>query len=135
MWVVVVAKNDPESDVGVLTRGGYSTADIDRLVQSTDANVVKDLKQDAEKLGLLGAAFDAKILHLPALTAIEVIHEYADPPLRAASVESGFVVNGSTSGKERLMDSALAAALQDVPSALSAAAGSPAPIAWGRSTP
>jgi DNA (cytosine-5)-methyltransferase 1 len=115
MWVVVIAKNDPEPDVGVLTRGSYSTADIDRLVKATEANVVQEIKQNPEKLGLLGVAFDAKILHVPALTAIEVVQEFADPSLRAAFTNAGFNSSGSTSGRERLLDSDLAAALQGEP--------------------
>ena len=115
MWVVVVAKNDPEGDDGVLTRGRYSTADIDRLLAATGANIVKEMKERPEQLGLLGTAFDAKILHLPALTAIEVVHDYADAPLQAALHGSGFVVAGATDGQGRLLDSELASALQGEP--------------------
>jgi energy-coupling factor transporter ATP-binding protein EcfA2 len=115
MWVVVVAKNEPEADVGVLTRGSYSTADIDRLMVATDANVVKEMKDHPERLGLLGAAFDAKIIPLPPLAAIEVIHEYADESLKALLQGAGFQVSGATGGKGRLLDSELASALQGEP--------------------
>ncbi len=115
MWVVVIAKNDPEADVGVLTRGQYSTANIERLMAATDANIVKDLKQHPERLGLLGTAFDAKILFMPALTAIEVVHDYALPPVREELESHGFTVPGVTNGKERLMGSELASALQGEP--------------------
>jgi len=115
MWVVVIARNDPEADVGVLTRGQFSTADVDRLMAATDANIVREMKEHPERLGLLGTAFDAKILHLSALTAIEVIHEYADAPLRVELARSGFAVSGATSGKDRLLDSDLASALRGEP--------------------
>jgi hypothetical protein len=115
MWVVVIARNDPEADVGVLTRGQYSTADVDRLMAATDANIIKELKEHPERLGLLGAAFDAKILHLPALTAIEVIHEFADALLGVELAKSSFIVSGATSGKDRLLDSELASALRGEP--------------------
>jgi energy-coupling factor transporter ATP-binding protein EcfA2 len=115
MWVVVVAKNDPEAEVGVLTRGQYSTADVERLMASTDANIVKEIKEHPERLGLLGTAFDAKILYMPALTAIEVLQEYADDPLRNELAKQGFSVSGATDGKGRLLDSDLASALQGEP--------------------
>lgn len=115
MWVVVVAKNDPDAEVGVLTRGQYSVADIERLLAATDANIVKEIKEYPERLGLLGTAFDAKILSLPALTAIEVVLEYADDPLRNELVQRGFSVAGATDAKGRLLDSDLAGALQGEP--------------------
>ena len=115
MWVVVVAKNDPEPEVGVLTRGQYSTADIERLMASTDANIVREIKEHPERLGLLATTFDAKILSLPALTAIEVVQDYADDPLRIELGKHGFSVTGATDGKDRLLDSDLASALQGEP--------------------
>jgi hypothetical protein len=115
MWVVVVAKNDPKPDVGVLTRGQYSTADIDRLMASTDANVVREIKEHPERLGLLAATFDAKILFLPALTAIEIVEDFADDPLRTELKKRGFSVSGGTQSEQRLLESALASALQGEP--------------------
>ena len=115
MWVVVIARNDPEADVGVLTRGQYSTADVDRLMAATEANIVKEMKEHPERLGLLGTAFDAKILYLPALTAIEVIHDFADDLLRLELSKPGFAVSGTSNGKDRLLDSELASALQGEP--------------------
>jgi len=115
MWVVVIAKNDPEADVGVLTRGQYSTADVERLMAATDANIVQEMKEHPERLGLLGTAFDAKILFLPALTAIEVVHDYAEEPLQTELRKLGFLVTGATDGKGRLLDSELASALQGEP--------------------
>ena len=66
-------------------------------------------------LGLLGAAFDAKIIHLPALTAIEVIYDYADESLKALLQAAGVQVSGATDGKGRFLDSELASALQGEP--------------------
>jgi energy-coupling factor transporter ATP-binding protein EcfA2 len=115
MWVVVAARNAPEPEVGVLTRGPYSTADIERLLASTDANIVKEIKEGPERLGLIATTIDAKILYLPALTAIEVIQDYADDPLRIELGKHGSSVSGATHGKERLVDSDLAGALQGEP--------------------
>ena len=113
MWVVVIAKNDP--DVDGLTRRSYSTADIDRLMGVTEANVVQELKKSPERLGLLVTAFEAKILRIPALTAIEIVHEFADHALRQLLQGQQFSVAASTDAKGRLMDSPLASALQGEP--------------------
>lgn len=113
MWVVVIAGNDP--DVDGLTRGSRSTVDIDRLMSVTDANIVQELKKTPERLGLLGTAFDAKVLRLAPLTAIEVIQEFADPDLRQQLADEGFAVKGPTDARGRLLDSPLANALQDEP--------------------
>ncbi len=115
MWVVVVAKNDPEAEVRVLTRGQFSTADVERFMASTDANIVKEIKEHPERWGLLRTAFDAKIFSVPALTAIEVVHEYADDPLRNELAKLGFSVSGATDAKGRLLDSDLASALKAEP--------------------
>jgi hypothetical protein len=53
LYTVVIAP-DVEGDVAALTRGGYAYADIDRLMTSTGANVVEDLKKHPEQLGILG---------------------------------------------------------------------------------
>jgi DNA (cytosine-5)-methyltransferase 1 len=44
MWVVVITGNDREDFVTSLTRGRASTADIERLIVATEANVVQELK-------------------------------------------------------------------------------------------
>lgn len=82
LWIIVVAGNDPVQEVAALTRGRYSAFDIERLMSSTDANIVKELKPHPEKLGTLASALDAKILHLPVLTALSLARCYADEPLR-----------------------------------------------------
>ena len=82
---------------------------------STDANLVKEIKELPERLGLLGTAFDAKTLSVPALTAIEVVHEYADDPLRNELAKQGFSVSGATDAQGRLLNSDLASALQGEP--------------------
>ena len=46
------------------------SADIDRMLSVTNANVVKDLKDFPEKVGLLGTYLDARVLHVPALAAL-----------------------------------------------------------------
>src|SRR5262249_27751625 len=40
LWIIVAAGNDPEGDIAGLTRGASSSADIERLLGATNANVV-----------------------------------------------------------------------------------------------
>jgi DNA (cytosine-5)-methyltransferase 1 len=115
LWVVVIAGNEPETEVATLTSGAYFGADIDRLLASTDANVVQDLKRYPAKLGLLARSFDARILHVPFMTALAVVRDVADDDLRKRLAESGFTVRGSGDGVERLAKSQLARALRAEP--------------------
>jgi len=81
VWVVVIAGNDPAGDVAGLTRGNLSLVDMDRLMSSTNANIVKDLKKFPEKLGVLATVLNAKILHLPVLAATAAVRAFADDKL------------------------------------------------------
>lgn len=76
LWAVVIAGNDPDNDVAALTRGNLSTADIDRLLSATQANVVEELRRYPEKIGIISAALDAKILHVPVLAALAAARSY-----------------------------------------------------------
>jgi hypothetical protein len=44
VWVVVLAGNDPDGDIDGITRGTMYSADIDRMLSVTNANIVQDLK-------------------------------------------------------------------------------------------
>ena len=112
LWVVVVAGNDPETDVGTLTSGAHFSADIERLLASTDANVVQDLKRYPAKLGLLGRTFDARILHLPIMTAMAVVRDHAGDDLRQRLAAAGFPAKPAGDGLDRLQKSLLARALR-----------------------
>lgn len=83
LWVVVAAGSEPDKEVAALTRGRYSAVDIERLMAATDANIVRELKQYPEKLGILGTVLDAKIFHLPMLAALDCARKYADDGLRS----------------------------------------------------
>lgn len=114
MWIVVSAGNDPQGEVAALTRGVFSSADIDRLLSATEANVVQSLKAHPEKLGLLGTLLDAKIIYLPFATALAVLRDFADAGLRERLQTQG-VLDASVAGaegRERLLESELSAALQ-----------------------
>ena len=82
LWILVVAGNDPDGDVAALTRGSFADLDIDRLMTSTNANVVAELRKHPDDLGILATTLDAKILHLDVLTALAVARAYGDQQLR-----------------------------------------------------
>jgi hypothetical protein len=107
VWAVVIAGNQPEGDVAALTRGGFSYADIDRLVTSTEANIVKKLKKEPDTLGILGTVLDAKILYIDMLTALAVAREFADDALRNAMKAEGMSVRKEPKAFERLRNSEL----------------------------
>lgn len=112
---VVIAGNGAEADVDALTRGAYFTADIDRLLSSTNANIVKGLKAQPEKLGVLSTMFDAKIVHLPPAVAMAVVRDFADEDLRRRLQDQGFLAREDGTGAERLANSKLALALRGQP--------------------
>lgn len=113
LWTVVIAGNDPESEVSSLTRGANYSADIDKLLVSTEANVAQDLKRYPEKLGLLGASVGARILHVPFMTAMAVIRDFADDDLRQRLTAEGFPMTKDGKGEPRLRDGQLGGALQE----------------------
>lgn len=115
IFTVVIAGNGAEGDIDALTRGAYFTADIDRLLSSTEANLVKGLKAQPEKLGVLSTMFDAKIVHLPPSTAMAVMRDFADEDLRLRLQGAGFPAGVDGTGAERLDGSKLALALRDQP--------------------
>ncbi|MCG2577831.1 hypothetical protein LZ012_12600 [Dechloromonas sp. XY25] len=89
VWVVVLAGNDPDGDIDGITRGTMYSADIDRMLSVTNANIVQDLKQYPEKLGMLGSYFDARILHFPVLAALASVRTFADEPLKNTMKAAG----------------------------------------------
>lgn len=113
LWIVVIAGNDPEADVGTLTYGADFSADITRLLASTDANVVKDLKKYPDKVGLLGRFFDARILYMPMMTAMSVVRDFADDSLRDELSKNNFLMTKSKDGQVRLLESQLAQAFRN----------------------
>lgn len=107
VWTIVVAGNEPEGDVAALTRGGFSYADIDRLMTSTQANIVSKLKEEPDTLGILGTVLDAKILYIDMLTALAVCRHYANEALRDAMRGQGMSVKQDDRASTRLQGSEL----------------------------
>lgn len=92
VWIVVVAGNEPGGDVAGLTRGNLSLVDMDRLMTSTDANIVKDLKKIPDQLGLLATVLNARILHLPVLAATASVRAFADERLQEKLKQEDFAI-------------------------------------------
>ncbi len=94
LWIIVAAGNDPEGEVSGLTRGQYAAIDTERLMTSTGANVVAELKNYPDKIGLLGSVLDARILHLPVLAASEIMRSFGSANLKVRMKAAGLAVNG-----------------------------------------
>ena len=82
LWIIVIAGSEPNQEVAALTRGQYSAVDIERLLTSTEANIVQELKSKPEQLGILATTLDAKILHLPVLSALALVRAFSGTPLK-----------------------------------------------------
>lgn len=115
VWIVVLAGNEPEGDIDALTRGTMYSADIDRMLSVTNANIVKDLKEFPEKLGLLGTYLDARVLHVPVLAALAAARTYAGDNLRNTMKSAGMLAAAAKDAKERLADTNLVASFKNEP--------------------
>lgn len=117
VWIVIIAGNNPEQEVAGLTRGAYSKADIDCLLNSTKANIVEELKKYSDKVGILVTVLEAKIIYLPIAAARSILMNYADDKLRQKMKDSGINITKDKldTTVERLMKSQLAKAFQGEP--------------------
>lgn len=107
VWFIVIAGNEPEGDVDGLTRGTVFSADVDRMLSVTGANIVAELKAQPEKIGLLGTFFDARILHLPIITALSLARSFGNTALKSRMVAEGMATNPDSDALERLRESGL----------------------------
>lgn len=89
VWVVVIAGNDPEGDVAAITRGEQSHADVPRLMSSTGANIVAELKEQPDTLGILGTVLDARVMHVEQIAALAIARQFANDKLRALMKAEG----------------------------------------------
>lgn len=116
MWVLVIAGNEPENDVAALTRGASFTADVERMMAVTNANVVRELKAYPEKIGILSTVLDARVLHLPILTALAVARDFGgvgNGILHEKMKDAGMKVAADGSSQEKLRKSDLVASLSE----------------------
>lgn len=81
MWIIVLAGNEPSKDVEALTKGELLDADIQRLMVSTDSNIVTDLKKYPKEIGLLANYLDCKIIYVPIVTTLKIVRNYASDKL------------------------------------------------------
>lgn len=112
LWIVVSAGNEPENDVDALTRGQYSAIDIERLLASTDANIIQEFKTHKDRMGILGTVLDAKIFYLPMLAALDIARTYKDQALlrKMQDANLAHAATGSTKALERLGNTTFAKA-------------------------
>lgn len=85
----MAAGSQPEKEVSGLTRGSYGACDIQRLCNSTQANIVAQVKEYPDKLGLLAGYFDAKVTFVPVVTLLSVVRAFADEALTERLKEAG----------------------------------------------
>lgn len=72
MWIIVIAKNDPYKDIGVITKGKHGKVDINRIFENTDSNISKKFSNNP-KFQLFANAIDCRILYLSSKSALEFI--------------------------------------------------------------
>ena len=115
VWIVVLAGNEPEADIDGVTRGTMYSADVDRMLSVTNANIVQELKLYPEKLGMLGTYLDARILHLPVLATLAAIRSYAGDDLRKTMKAAGMAVSPEKGVKQRIEETNLSFSFRDQP--------------------
>lgn len=112
MWTLVIAGTETDGDVAALTRGGLAYVDIDRLITSTGANIVKDLKERPDQLGILGTMLDAKIVNIDMLTILSIARTYGDDQLHGLMKSRGMSISRDPQAPERLSSSELGVLLR-----------------------
>lgn len=115
VWIVVIAGNEPDGDIDGLTRGTLYSADVDRMLSVTNANIVQELKKFPEKLGMLGTYLDARILHVPVLAALSVVRTYANDELKVLMRSSGMATGIEKDARERLLETNLSLSFLNSP--------------------
>ncbi|AHF08439.1 hypothetical protein [Desulfitobacterium metallireducens] len=118
LWIVVLAGNEPSKDVAALTKGALSAADINRLIVATNANIVEELKQYPQELGILANYFDCRIIFMPILTTLAVIRDFADTSLKEILKNNSISTTSDGRGIERLLNSELANMINSVPNGM-----------------
>jgi DNA (cytosine-5)-methyltransferase 1 len=107
VWVVVIAGNDPEGDVAAVTRGEQSHADVPRLMSSTGANIVAELKEEPDTLGILGTVLDARVMHVEQIAALAIARQFGNERLRALMRAEGLSTARDRKAVERVRSSEL----------------------------
>ncbi|OZG27690.1 hypothetical protein BH683_017620 [Williamsia sp. 1138] len=112
VWTIVVSDSNAESAVNAVTRGRDAYADIDRMMTSTNANIVADLQKFPDRLGILGTVLDARVVYLDVFSALAVARTFADDSLRQLMTEKGMSTSKDSKAIDRIGDSTLGILLQ-----------------------
>lgn len=107
MWIIVLGLNEPSKDVEALTKGENLEADIQRLMVSTDANIVKEVKEIPDQIALLSNYLDTKIIYVPITDALAIVRNYSDEELKELMKKKGMSVFKDSSVQERLKNTEL----------------------------
>lgn len=113
VWTVVIAGSDAEVDVAALTRGSLAYADIDRLVSSTNANVVEDLQAQPAVIGILGTTLDARIVSVDMVTILSATRTFGSPELHELMAAESMKTSKEPGAIDRIKDSELGRLLSD----------------------
>lgn len=108
VWTVVVSDASAESAVNAVTRGRDAYADIDRMMTSTNANIVADLQEYPDRLGILGTVLDARIVYLDVFAALAVARTFSDDTLKELMAAKGMSTSTDPKAIDRMRDSTLA---------------------------
>ncbi|MGW4479403.1 hypothetical protein [Rhodococcus triatomae] len=108
VWTVVVSEPNAESGVNAVTRGRDAYADIDRMMTSTNANIVADLQKFPDRLGILGTVLDARVVYLDVFAALAVARTFADDALKELMTEHGMSTSTDRQAISRIQESTLA---------------------------
>lgn len=92
LWVLVLALNEPSKDVEAITKGEYLDADIQRMLVSTDANIVQDIKKCPEQIALAANYLNCKVIYISIVEALAIVRSYADDKLKAMLKERGSAI-------------------------------------------
>jgi DNA (cytosine-5)-methyltransferase 1 len=112
MWVIVLGQNEPSKDVEALTKGEFLDADVQRLLVSTEANVVQDLKKIPDKIALLSNYLDTKIIYVPIVDTLSIVRNYANEELKGNMKSKGMSLIKDYKIAERLKNTELVRMIQ-----------------------
>lgn len=108
VWTIVVSDSNAEGAVNAVTRGRDAYADIDRMMTSTNANIVAELQRFPDRLGILGTVLDARVVYLDVFAALAVARTFADDNLRQLMADKGMSTSKDSKALDRIRDSTLA---------------------------
>lgn len=112
MWIIVLAANEPSKDVEALTKGEFLDVDIQRLLASTNANIVTEIKKYPNQIAILANYLDCKIIYMPIVTTLSVIRSYAENSLKGELKSRGMSNSKDVKVQERLTSTELVRVLK-----------------------